>query len=286
MSMPISREAAEQAAARAEVWPPILAVDPGSAHSGVCLRVGTAALEAVTVTLPEGDPGAFTYATDYAAAVLAAAGALVKRHEGALLRMAHERGERAAVIRRAVECMVPPTPRARVKGSRVSVAPSVLASLPIACTVLGAVFARWPRVIRVPPRGGETGGWEALPGDPYPAALRGRTPEGWMKGGTDRSHGRSAWAIAGVAHALDLAQQRPLAEQVQQAVQAVLLTGPDPADAEALLRAVQAAIRTTGAGALVGREAAVAGAAARGLGAEPAALKAAVQAVLEEQARA
>ncbi|MBU5900139.1 hypothetical protein JVW24_23770, partial [Vibrio cholerae O1] len=39
----------EVGAKQARVWPPVLAIDPGSRETGLCLRVGIDALEAVTV---------------------------------------------------------------------------------------------------------------------------------------------------------------------------------------------------------------------------------------------
>lgn len=281
----ITRAALEQAAAEAEVWPPILAVDPGSGHTGVCLRVGREALEALSVEFGS-DPQDACAATDYAGQVLAVAGEIAQRHEAEILGMAHERGLSRVPLRRAVEVMVPPTPAATAKGRRVAVAPRVLASLPVACTVLGAVFGRWPRVIRVPPRGGLEGGWEALPGDPYPESLRGRTPDGWLRGGSDRSHQRSAWAVAGAAHALDLAAQTPSAEAVQAVVLAVLAAKPDPRDPAGVLGAIRAAISSTRSGSLIGREAAIAAAAARGLGVEPQALRTAVLGLLSIEGEA
>lgn len=279
---PPTRAEVETGAATASVWPPVLAVDPGGMHTGVCLRVGLAALEAVSVENAF-DPADARAATDYADLVLRTAGELAQKHEGALLALARERGLSRAPLRRAVEVMVAPTASAAAKGRRVAVPPRVLASLPVACTVLGAIYGRWPRVIRVPPRGGAEGGWEALPGDPYPAALRGRTPEGWLKGGSDRSHQRSAWAVAGAAHVLDLSAQQPTPEQVQTVVLAVLETGPNPGDPAAVLAAIRAAISKTRSGTLVGREAALAAAVARGLGRDPQDLRAAVLAALSNE---
>lgn len=285
MTTRISRAQMEQAAATAEVWPPVLAVDPGSGHTGICLRVGREALEAVSVEFA-GDPSDARAATDYAAMVLSTCGELAQRHEGEILALARERGLSRVPLLRAIEVMVAPTPAATTKGRRVAVAPRVLASLPVACTVLGAVWGRWPRVIRVPPRGGGDGGWEALEGDPYPSSLHGRTPDGWLKGGSDRSHQRSAWAVAGAAHALDAAAQTPTPEAVQAVVRAVLAQHPDPGDPSGVLGAIRAAVQATRSGALVGREAQVASAVARGLGCEPAALKEAVLAVLSEEGEA
>ena len=182
-----------QAGAMASVWPPVLAVDPGSQSTGVCLRVGTVALEAVTA-----------------------------------------------------ETLVPPTPRP-VRGRQAAVPPRVLEYLPGAATVLGAVLGTWPQTILVPPRGGAEGGWDAVEG--APENLRGRTPAGWLTGGSDRSHQRSAWAIAGAAHVLTAA---PLAEQVRAASNASAARHPD-LDPQALIPALRLGIAQTSAWDLLDR---------------------------------
>lgn len=281
----------EAAAVEAEVWPPVLGIDPGSTSTGLALRAGTAAVMAVTVARVEADPGDHRALVRWSRQVIDACQELADQARPTLDALAVERGESRPPLRHGVETLTAPTPRP-VKGRQVAVAPRVLESLPGAAGVLCAVGTRWPRCIPVPPRGSAEGGWEALPGDPYPPNLRGRTPEGWLPGGADRSHQRSAWALAGVAHALDLArqQQQPaptalptLPEQVRAVVAAVVASRPDPADPAALVAAVRAAIQRAGAGDLIGREAQAAAACARGLGVEPGAVRARVQAWLEQE---
>lgn len=230
-----------QAASSASVWPPVLAIDPGSQSTGICLRVGAEALEAVTVEPNERYGGdGHEQACRYALEVIDAAKEIARRNRDRLNAEAEVRGVQPGGLRHAVETLVPPTPRP-VKGRQVAVAPRVLAYLPTASTVLGAVIGTWPQTILVPPRGGAEGGWDAVEG--APENLRGRTPAGWLTGGSDRSHQRSAWAIAGAAHALTAA---PLPEQVRAAAAATAALAPSLAP-EALLRALRAGIAETGA---------------------------------------
>lgn len=234
------------AASGAAVWPPVLAVDPGSTSTGVCLRVGTSALEAVTVTRNGGEEGDGDHraACRYAMTVIETAREITRRQRDALNETAAERGVSPGPLRHAVETLVAPT-GTPVKGRRAAVAPRVLASLPTASTVLGCVIGTWPRAILVPPRGGSKGGWDAVPGSPE--SLRGRTPTGWMRGGEDRSHQRSAFMIAGVAH---VQTAPPLPEQVQAAVKAA---GRPALDAEHLVPHLRAAIAQAGAWDLLSR---------------------------------
>lgn len=235
------------AASAAHAWPPVLAIDPGSQSTGICLRVGQDALEAVTVERNSGYEGDGHEAPSlYARQVIETAREITRRQRGALNEQAEARGIQPGGLRHAVETLVPPTPRP-VKGRQAAVAPRVLAYLPIASTVLGAVIGTWPRTILVPPRGGDAGGWDALEG--APDNLRGRTPTGWLSGGSDRSHQRSAWAIAGAAHVLASA---PLPEQVRAAATAVASLAPELAP-EALIPALRVGIAESGAWDLLDR---------------------------------
>lgn len=304
----LAREHAERAAIEADCWPPVLAVDPGSQSTGLCLRAGTDAIMATTVERI-GDPGNHAALASWAAQVLAAIRDLRRLGRDALNDLAADRGERPVGVRYSVETLVPPT-AVRTKGSRVAVAPAVLASLPGASAVLGAVVTAWPRAILVPPRGtGADGssGWDGLPREVYPTTLRGRTPPGWPEPapGAARSHQRSAWAIAGVAHALAAAepatstQAEPpagptTAQVLQEAVRAALKgLPPEPPAAdqpERVLHAVQAAMeRTRTHDVLAGREALLAAAwAAKSAPSREAArsasetVRAAVEALIEE----
>lgn len=279
--MRITRDEAEQAAATVEVWPPILAIDPGSQSTGVCLRAGTGAIMAATVERV-GDPGQHAALVAWSGQVLAAIRELRRMSRDSLNTAAAERGVRAPAVRVAVETLVPPT-ATRTKGSRVAVAPTVLASLPGAAAVLGAVVTAYPSAVLVPPRGtGANGssGWDGLGAGVYPASLRGRTPLGWPEPaqGAARSHQRSAWAIAGVAHALAAAEPRTtpeapheapsdsvpaptLQEAVRAALRALPPEAPDATRPEHVLRAVRNALHQTGTVAVLsGREALVAAA--------------------------
>lgn len=228
-----------EAAASVAVWPPVLAVDPGSQSTGVCLRVGTDALDAVTVERNASYGGDGHEAPSrYARQVIETCKELTRRNRDALNREAEARGVSPGGLRHACETLVPPTPRP-VKGRQAAVAPRVLAYLPGASTVLGAVIGTWPKTILVPPRGGDQGGWDALEG--APENLRGRTPRGWLEGGSDRSHQRSAWAIAGAAHALTAA---PLREQASAAARYAAAQRPQ-SDPEALVPALRRAIQET-----------------------------------------
>lgn len=230
-----------QAAGTAAVWPPVLAIDPGSQSTGVCLRVGVEALEAVTVERnPRYDGDGHTHPARYAQDVIETARELARRNRDRLNQEAEARGVNPSSLRQAVETLVPPTPRP-VKGRQMAVAPRVLEYLPGAATVLGAVIGTWPKAILVPPRGGFEGGWDAVEG--APENLRGRTPTGWLSGGSDRSHQRSAFMIAGAAHAL---AAQPLPDQVRAAATAVASLAPE-LDPEALIPALRLGIAQTGA---------------------------------------
>lgn len=305
--MKISREQAERAAIEADCWPPILAVDPGSQSTGLCLRAGTRAIMAMTVERVS-DPGHHAALAAWAAQNLAAIRELRRLSRDQLNDLAAERGTEPPAVRIAVETLLPPT-ATRTKGSRVAVPPTVLASLPGAASVLGAVVTAWPRTILVPPRGtgaDGTSGWDGLPREVYPVTLRGRTPVGWPEPapGAARSHQRSAWAIAGVAHALAPPSEPPAtsspttAQVLQEAVRAALRgLPPEPPAAdrpEWVLRAVRAAMgQTETYDALSGREALVAAAwAARSAPSREAAaqaaqsVRAAVEAAISEGATA
>lgn len=225
------------AAARATVWPPILAVDPGSRSTGVCLRVGTDALKAVTVERTE-DHGDHEEATRYARSVVEACREMTRRQRPALNREAQDRGVAPPALRHAVETLVTPTARP-VKGRRLAVAPRVLESLPVASTVLGMIVGVWPRTLLVAPLGEP--GWDAVGRDHAPSVLSGRTPSGWMQGGADRSHQRSAWAIAGAAHVLTAP---PLREQAAAAARHAAAQEPST-DPEALVPILLRSIQET-----------------------------------------
>lgn len=228
-----------EAAVTVAVWPPVLAIDPGSQSTGVCLRVGVEALEAVTVERNESYAGdGHEQPSRYAQQVIETAREITRRQRDALNEAAQARGVSPGGLRHACETLVPPTPRP-VKGRGAAVAPRVLAYLPVASTVLGAVVGTWPKSILVPPRGGDAGGWDAVEG--APDCLRGRTPSGWLAGGSDRSHQRSAFMIAGAAHALAAA---PLSEQVGAAATAVASLAPE-LDPECLIPALRAGIAET-----------------------------------------
>lgn len=235
------------AASTVHVWPPVLAIDPGSQSTGLCLRVGVEALEAVTVERNqsyEGDD--HEGPSRYAMAVIETAREITRRQRDALNVEAEARGVNPGGLRHAVETLVPPTPRP-VKGRQMAVAPRVLQYLPGASTVLGAVVGTWPKSILVPPRGGDAGGWDAVEG--APDNLRGRTPSGWLTGGSDRSHQRSAFMIAGAAHML---AADPLSEQVRAAATAVAALAPELTP-ESLIPALRLGIAESGAWDLLGR---------------------------------
>lgn len=235
------------AASTAHVWPPVLAIDPGSQSTAVCLRVGVEALEAVTVERNSGYEGdEHTHPSRYAQQVIETAREITRRQRGALNEQAEARGVNPGGLRHACETLVPPTPRP-VKGRQAAVAPRVLQYLPVASTVLGAVVGTWPRTILVPPRGGDRGGWDAVEG--APDCLRGRTPSGWLAGGSDRRHQRSAWAIAGAAHVL---AAQPLPEQIRAAATAVASLAPETTP-ESLIPALRLGIAQAGAWDLLDR---------------------------------
>lgn len=229
----------EAGAKQARVWPPVLAIDPGSRETGLCLRVGIDALEAVTVE--KDDPtGNHAESVCYAREVIETAKEITRRNRDRLNDEAALRGVAPGGLRHAVETLVAPTGQA-TKGRRTAVAPRVLASLPTASTVLGAVVGTWPRTILVAPHGGA--GWDAVGREAAPSTLTGRTPGEWLAGGSDRSHQRAAWAIGGAAHS---AVMPPLREQAEAAATAAIphLVGAAP---EELISVLRAAIQETGA---------------------------------------
>lgn len=228
----------ETAAKRAHVWPPVLAIDPGSRETGLCLRVGTDAVEAVTVEQDE-PTGDHAENVRYACEVIETAKEVTRRNRDRLNEEAASRRVAPGGLRHAAETLVAPTGRP-TKGRQTAVAPHILASLPTASVVLGAAVGTWPRTILVAPHGGA--GWDAVGREAAPPTLKGRTPVGWLTGGSDRSHQRAAWAIAGAAHA---AVMPPLREQAQTAAMAALphVSGTAP---EGLVAVLRAAIQETG----------------------------------------
>lgn len=183
----------------AYVWPPILAIDPGGSHTGLCVRAGRDALGATTVDCAP-RTGSHLEDTDYALAVLDAIDELIEFTSPRIDQEAAGLGVPApSRVRLAVETLVAPTGTPS-KGRRAAVAPRVLQWLPATATVLGAVCGVYTP-IRVAPKG--NGGWDSVTGQP--ASLRGRAPTGWPESGSAREHQRSAWAIAGAAHAQSVA---------------------------------------------------------------------------------
>ncbi len=248
--MTLDREALDRAAIEADVWGPILSCDPGGAHSGLALRVGRDVLEAVTVEFPP-TCGLHTDPITYARHVVEVAESLITRRTDEIAAAAAQRGVPVPEVRHAVETLVGPT-AVPTKGRRAAVAPSVLASLPGAATVLGVVVGTWPDTILVAPHGGGQG-WESLPREIYPPNLIDRSPVGWLRDGRERKHQRSAWAIAGVAHELSRSthsdsspggsthaqSDRAAAEAV---VSLAVQARPDPADAAEILAAIEQAV--------------------------------------------
>src|SRR5699024_9397051 len=134
-------------AKQARVWPPVLAIDPGSSETGLGLRIGTDALEAVTVE--QGEPtGNHAESVRYAREVIETAKEVTRRNRDRLNDEATCRGVAPGGLRHAVETLIAPTGRP-TKGRQTAVAPRVLASLPTASTVLGAAVGTWPRTILV-----------------------------------------------------------------------------------------------------------------------------------------
>lgn len=240
-----AREKRAQAAVEAHVWPPMLAVDPGATNTGLCLRVGTIAIEAVTVERGE-DTGCHTLHTDYARKVLAVMGVLLDRNRDRLNEEADLRGLRPTAIRRSVETLVPPTPRS-VKGRQKAVSPSVLADLPGAGIVTGSVLGRWPNSVTVAPLGRP--GWDAVGAEHAPRPLKYKTPKAWLAGGQHREHQRSAWAIAGAAHVESMPE---LKTQVDAVVAWSVKQSP-ARDAEGLVALLREGIQQTGSWDLLNR---------------------------------
>lgn len=240
-----THEKRAQAAVEAHVWPPMLAVDPGATNTGLCLRVGTEAIEAVTVERGE-DTGTHTLQTDYTRTVLTIMGELLDRNRDRLNEEAELRGVHPTAIRRSVETLVPPKARS-VKGRQKAVSPSVLADLPGAGTVLGSVVGRWLNAVAVAPLGKP--GWDAVGAEHAPSVLKHKTPKAWMTGGQHREHQRSAWAIAGAAHAESMPE---LKTQVDAIVAWSVKQSP-ARDAEGLVALLREGIQQTGSWDLLNR---------------------------------
>lgn len=225
----------------ADVWPPVLACDPGAMHTGLALRMGTAALEAVTVDRDEREAEADVHGTPrYASRVLDTVDLLIDRHRDDVAAGAARRGLPVPSVRVAVEGLVPPTAGHRAKGG-VGLSVRVLSGLPATAAVLGAVLGRYPGAVVVAPAGGSRG-WDKLDKDSYPGSLRGRTPPGWLPGGSERRHQRSAWAVAGQAHLIApapaIAPAAPAAPAVS--TPAPVRSAPDQVGGTNLVRAVMA----------------------------------------------
>lgn len=228
-----------RSAAGAAVYPAILAVDPGSRSTGIALRVGRGVLEAVTVERAEGDEHDHEAACNYAREVVETAREITRRNRDRLNAEAKRRGVNPGGLRHAVETLVAPSARP-VKGRQAAVAPRVLQYLPVASTVLGMTVGVWPRSILVAPLGQP--GWDAVGREHAPSVLSSRTPSGWLPGGSDRSHQRSAWAIAGAAHVQDAP---PLREQANRAAHHAATQTPS-ADPEVLVPILRASVAETG----------------------------------------
>ena len=123
-------------AKQARVWPPVLAIDPGSRETGLCLRIGTDALEAVTVEQCE-PTGNHAESVRYAREVIETAKEVTRRNRDRLNDEATCRGVAPGGLRHAVETLIAPTGRP-TKGRQTAVAPRVLASLPTASRRLEA----------------------------------------------------------------------------------------------------------------------------------------------------
>lgn len=139
----------------------VVGIDPGAADTGIVVRSGDNPLAAEIVSRVAGSDD-----SSYIAEVLAAVAEVVDRYH--------------AVV--AVEGVVHPNPHVRITN---------ISGLLGTAAVYGAVLARWPSAIVVPPKGNGK-----APLSTYPEALRGpreRVGEGW------RRHARSAWDVAGHA---------------------------------------------------------------------------------------
>jgi hypothetical protein len=190
----------------ADVWPPVLGVDPGGSETGVCLRAGSgpgSALVAVTIGRhshqdeADDEPAG---AARYAGRVVATCRALVAIAGDRITAAAVERGEPVpAGVRVAVEALMPaagtPRPAARRPGRPVRVSAGEAADVARAAVTLGAVAIGWPTVLVVRPRA-----HDRMPMGAYPPTLIGSTPVGWPRGASRRSHQRAAWMVAGWAH--------------------------------------------------------------------------------------
>lgn len=222
------------AAASAHVWPPVLAIDPGARWTGIVLRTGRDALEGVTVEGAK-DHGEHRQRGTYAFDVIETAREIIRRNRDRLNAEAVRRGVDPGGLRHAVETFTNPK-TVRANGNRVALAEDVLLGAIGASTTYGTVIGTWPGSILVAPLGGEDGGWEtAWTKESGPRSLWHKAPRGWLPGGVDRSHQRSAWAIAGAAHAL---AAPPLKDQAQAAAAHAAAHEPntDPEDLVPLLR--------------------------------------------------
>lgn len=203
----------------ADVWPPILAIDPGGTDTGICIRTGhgpASALLAITVRRDttgleqDDDPTAMAR---YAHRVIAVSRALVTAAHARIAAAAHARGVAVPVVRIAVEGLTEPVPEqhrggrpGRAGGQKVAV--KIAGDTARAAAVFGAIISAFPEVLMAPPRGHDLFTLET-----YPPTLSGSVPSGWPRGSKVRSHQRSAWMLAGWAH-LGAATIRPTTESL------------------------------------------------------------------------
>jgi len=222
-------------AASASVWPPVMAVDPGGRWTGLCLRAGTLAVEAMTVPRL-GSLDSHTATVEFAEQVVAEAEALLERRKRSLTRLAERWGLEPQPVRWCVETFVAPS---AWRGGKAATAIARHSNAAPVGVQVGMLVGRHSALL-VPPHG--DGGWDHLPDGSYPTTLTGRTPEGWKvlrdaKGRTPaRSHQRAAWAQAGAAHLL---YPTPEGQQVPTAPEkAVQRAEPDRAAEVAVVRAL------------------------------------------------
>ena len=95
-------------AKQARVWPPVLAIDPGSRETGLCLRIGTDALEAVTVEQCE-PTGNHAESVRYAREVIETAKEVTRRNRDRL----NDEARRGPLPRARMEADHPRRPRHR-----------------------------------------------------------------------------------------------------------------------------------------------------------------------------
>jgi hypothetical protein len=153
---------------------PVIGIDPGARYTGVVVRDGDVVLHSSTLVRPQ----TMSSGTEWALVVVSEVERILQDYP--------------AMIPTAVEGVS--DPKGFKHGQRAAINPKDIIR---AAIVLGAVVARWPKTIVIPPGGNGSQHYTY-----YPSELIGRRPKelpGSTNGAGTRDHEQSAYDVAGKA---------------------------------------------------------------------------------------